>query len=243
MIKIITILILFQAIKSSYECLTNGNTYNNQCGLPLVNNEDKTTAQKRPYPWIVSITCNYKVSDDVYDKIGHVCGGTIISNKHIITAAHCLKIPNGYIDKKYYLNTLNPSLESVYKVAIQVRDSETEFIEYPIKKIHIHEDFNNKTLINDIGIIELENEIEFTSFIQPVCLPDQEIQGYPYIGSDSYLVAWHNREVKDKYNVKQIDMSVVNDDHCSKYGKQEFQICAKSLRTTGACRGIIIYRL
>ena len=217
-------------IRSSFECLTNENLYGQQCGL--MNNSSSV----RPYPWIASITCNFKMDDGTINKLGHICGGTLISSRHLLTAAHCLKLPNKYLDKKYILNKLNPTLESTLKVAINLSTLNNEPTYYSIKKIYIHEAFDSKTLANDLALIELEQELDFNSYVQPVCLPDQEIQGYPTIGSDSYLISWF-RNAGTQNQINKIDMSVVSEEYCLKYGNQEIQICAKALRTNSACRG------
>lgn len=44
------------------------------------------------------------------------------------------------------------------------------FFTLQIGKIIIHENFLQETLVNDIALVELENEVTFTKFIQPACL-------------------------------------------------------------------------
>lgn len=222
--------ILLSVFKIVLGCLTDYDQYE-QCGRPSNGNNN----YQRFQPWAVSITCDYKVSDKDIDKVGHICGATIISRKHVITAAHCLQIPNVYIEKKYYLNDLNPNLESVFKVAVEMPKTKN-LIYYKIKKVYLHEAFDNVTLVNDIALIELENNFDFNDGIYSVCLPDQESHDYPSVGNDAYMVSWQSK-AKSIYDTGYIEMSLVYDKYCSKYSNQNLQLCAQSLKTTSACRG------
>jgi len=44
-----------------------------------------------------------------------------------------------------------------------------------VKKIFIHPEFDEKSLINDLAIILVDEDFEFTDSVSPVCLPEKEI--------------------------------------------------------------------
>ncbi|EGI68363.1 Chymotrypsin-2 [Acromyrmex echinatior] len=79
----------------------------------------------------------------------HFCGGAIIHEKFVITAAHCLsgKSPDDiFID-----------VGSIY-----LSNPESRYLAY---KLIIHPDYNktNMMIINDIGLINIKNKISFTN--------------------------------------------------------------------------------
>ncbi|KAJ8672535.1 hypothetical protein QAD02_003794 [Eretmocerus hayati] len=99
------------------------------------------TANDDRYPFVVSLQ----------KKRGHFCGGSIISENFILTAAHCF-------------NQTSPNLVTVKAGGADI-DHGTK---YAVDKIVIHEKYNRKTLENDIALVKLTKPIKFNRTIQPV---------------------------------------------------------------------------
>ena len=56
--------------------------------------------------------------------------------------------------------------------------------EYRVKRIFQHPSYQRPTAINnDIAVFELEKPIQFSKYVQPVCLPDKSVD----VGTECYI--------------------------------------------------------
>ena len=56
-----------------------------------------------------------------------------------------------------------------------------------IKKIHQHENYDSKTIQNDISILELRNSVTFTKNIRPIALP---YTSKPFVNTEALVIGW-----------------------------------------------------
>merc|ERR1711971_852075 len=104
-------------------------------------------AAENEWPWQVALFI-----DDAW-----FCGGSIISDEYIMTAAHCA-------DGASYFNILAG--------AHDVRaSSEPHRVEITSYNGWTHPNWDHNTLANDIALIELPSPLEFNDYIKPACMP------------------------------------------------------------------------
>ncbi|XP_070504864.1 uncharacterized protein [Chironomus tepperi] len=109
------------------------------------------------YPWIAAL---------VYNNGSYFCGGTIVSDQKVLTAAHCIQEKHKpsrlyQSELKVLLGAfnLNERFEVGLKIAV-------------VQKIHMHNDWNPNSVSfdSDIAVLVLESKIIFDNYIQPICM-------------------------------------------------------------------------
>lgn len=185
-----------------------------QSGLRIING-----AEARPFshPWQVKvITTNGR-------SIGN-CGGSLINNQWVLTAAHCL--------------STDRSKMSVQLGAHNYKNTEDGKVSLAVERMIGHEAYDEKRIVNDIALLKLTNPVEFTEHIQPICLP--EIDPQP---QQSIISGWGKTSDVDGSTsdvLMQVAGAINDRSVCRKFGITEKQICFGSEGANGfksSCQG------
>ena len=111
-----------------------------------------------PIPWQVHV--HYKIS-------GFSCGGTILDEETILSAAHCF----------YPLSDLSDPAD--YIAAGIKREGSSAGQKVDIKEVIIHPEYDDSRAVakfdNDIAILKLKEPLTFNADVQPARLPDSTL--------------------------------------------------------------------
>ncbi|MCL4145057.1 UNVERIFIED_CONTAM: hypothetical protein GTU68_036852 [Idotea baltica] len=132
----------------------------------------------------------------------YFCGGSIISEDWIMTAAHCMD-DAGFVEVVAGAHDLTVNEDS------QVSMTSTDFF--------IHEDYSSTLIHNDIAMIQLPSSLTFNDYIQPVCLPSGSDLG---VGVDVTPTGWgkdHDGIGSTTDTLNQVTVPTISNDECADY--------------------------
>jgi len=161
--------------------------------------------EKNEYPWQVGIVV--KEESQIW------CGGSLISDRWVLTAAHCTCCAEGQKAE---------NLQVLLGEHNQAKDEGT--IRSDIEKIVNHAEYNKGTHNDyDISLVKLVTIIDFTKVpnIRPICLPVDDSNDYN--GYLATVSGWGKTGVEGELSsvLQEVDVKVIGDESCRKDFKYE----------------------
>ena len=122
----------------------------------------------------------------------HICGGTIISKWHILTAAHCF---DEVSNPEVIFVLLGQTNNIVYFDTI-----ESNKYLYKAEKIIIHKGYidNHGIRINDIAIVKLVREVQVSKVVKVAELPEQHFQAKGKMFTFAFLLIFFTFSSKNQ---------------------------------------------
>lgn len=193
------------------------------------------------YPWMARI--GYQ--NPAENRIEYFCGGTIISKRYILTAAHCTEGTGEYVPAQVRLGEHDTQEDLDCNTDLE-QCSKAE--DYTIEKVITHEKYNPNTKQNDITLIKVNKDIDFrTYFIRPVCLPFyKEYEVEPPRNTTRGIVAgWgrtHWNKAAGSTILQEVTLPISTNEDCQNvYNRRvmisEKQLCAGGIMGQDSCGG------
>ncbi len=119
----------------------------------------------------------YQVSIQRKSDGKHSCGGSIVNNKYVLTAAHCVDREN--------------ASDITLNAGFTLRNNPGNNIQtYNARRILVHPNYNSATLDFDVAVIEIDGAFSFNNAVQPVELISPESLASESIGSEVRVSGW-----------------------------------------------------
>ncbi|XP_034853426.1 serine protease 44-like [Mirounga leonina] len=180
-------------------------------------------AAERKWPWQVSLQINDR----------HMCGGSLIASRWVLTAAHCIF---GHVEYTAKLGDI--FMKHTSRMAVEI----------PVQDIVIHQHYNPIGLLeNDIALVLLEFPVNFSSHIQPVCLPKKAFM--VQAGTECWVTGWGklNETGKTGARPEEAKLNIIRYEKCNTMLQTQMEtssdivkegtLCGYNAQGKDACQG------
>ncbi|XP_037687123.1 coagulation factor XI isoform X2 [Choloepus didactylus] len=132
----------------------------------------------------------------------HLCGGSIIGNQWILTAAHCFDEVN------------SPKILRVYSGILNQSEIEEALPYFGVQEIIIHDKYEKAESGYDIALLKLETTMNYTDFQRPICLPSKGDRDVMY--NNCWVTGWGYRKLRDEIQntLQKAKIPLVTNEEC-----------------------------
>lgn len=191
--------------------------------------------QRGQWPWLAAIH-GYQ-----HTALNFRCGGNLISNKLVITAAHCFK-GRGSMQFKPEDIVVSLGQHNIRRL----HDPRT--ISMGLESLNVHPEFMTgptESYDADIAVLVLERAVTFSEFIKPVCLWIGDTDETTVFGKTGVIVGWGKDETGHLVTTapRRASVPIVSHLECIRSSEtflkiiSERTLCGGAKNNQGPCNG------
>ncbi|XP_018329780.1 brachyurin-like [Agrilus planipennis] len=164
----------------------------------------------------------------IFNGSSSSCGASLITTRYVLTVAHCLDdgmLSLEVILGKHKLLETEPTQQTI-----------------PTTTYKIHEQFNNETLVNDIGVVYLPTPAKINRYVQLIALPSRADVSNSFAGSEAIASGWgddYDPTTDGKEVLRYVNVRIITNAVCNETFKDiiDSNICTAGTDKKGVCFG------
>lgn len=179
-------------------------------------------AQPGAWPWMAGIYIR-NFGKDVF-----LCGSAIVSDKYVVTAAHCFGQKGG--------SNVPASRYAIFVGSLKVKEGKL----HTLTSITIHPDYKPREHYNDLTVIEVKERFEFTANVRPICLPPPG-SFEDIVGEDVTVIGWGDQEFGGVQAsvLREVTVQVIDNKECNAaYSKLRGSSIPRGITDLFICAGV-----
>lgn len=205
----------------------------NECGISIgMRIYGGENADIDEFPWLAMLQYENFRGERKFS-----CGGSLINNRYVLTAAHCVV---GEVEKKEgtLVSVRLGEYDTTKDIDCIVLDGEEICadppIDVPVEEKVAHSEYSETSMQNDIALLRLNRVVERTDFIQPVCLPTSNFRS-SNAGDVNFVTGFGRTLQGSRSEIKQkLGIKVYDQEKCrAKFATKKAEIIAKQLCAGG----------
>nr|AYV99563.1 venom polypeptide [Dolopus genitalis] len=160
-------------------------------------------------------------------EVNTLCGGSLVTDKHILTAAHCLV---DVVRATVYMGSINFRTEEPNRITTQLKQ----------ENLRVHENYNPLLFNSDIALVTLPERVKFSAAIHPISLPRA---GLKKLENRMAIISGFGKtgdKSKTSDNLMFLHRKILTENYCQLHFPltfRESQICVDGSERKSACPG------
>ncbi|XP_053690915.1 CLIP domain-containing serine protease B4-like [Sabethes cyaneus] len=190
---------------------------NLECGKPTLYFQNHLSLKgdlvsEGQFPWIVPLFDRERPRSPRY-----ICGSTIITKGHLLTAAHCVHELDEPIPADRLL-----AIPGMYNID-NFLDKNAVLAD--VAEVIPHEDYIFDDDLNDadIAVLRLQKVLDFSDHIVPICLWPGDNNLRKIVGSEGYVAGWGDTEDGASQVPTYIHTAIVNREQCNRNWDRQYR--------------------
>ncbi|SPP76064.1 venom protease [Drosophila guanche] len=170
-----------------------------------------TTAGVSEYPWMARLS--------YFNRF--YCGGTLINDRYVLTAAHCVK---GFM---WFM------IKVTFGEHDRCNDKERPETRFVLRAFSQKFSFSN--FDNDIALLRLNDRVPITSFIRPICLPRVAQRNELFVGTRATATGWGTLKEDGKPSclLQEVEVPVLDNEECVAQTNYTQKMITKNMMCSG----------